>query len=56
MPLSWMSGAIARTAALKSREYLRYESKSVGSSTASGASCAAFINPIAEWTPSARAS
>jgi hypothetical protein len=56
MPRSSISDAIVRTAALNSREYRRYASKSSGNSTASGASAAAFINPIAECKPSARAS
>ena len=41
---------------LESREYLRYSSKSTGSRIASGALAAAFIMPIAELTPNARAS
>ena len=56
MPRSSTCGASARTAALKSREYLRYSSKSTGSRTASGAFAAAFIIPMAELTPNARAS
>ncbi len=56
MPRSSTIGAMLRTAALKAREYLRYSSKSTGSSTASGASTADFIIPIAEKTPSLRAS
>jgi len=40
---------------LNAREAARYASKSAGSRIASGASFAAFINPIAEPTPSLRA-
>jgi hypothetical protein len=56
MPRSSTVGAISRTAALNRREYLRYSSKSTGSRIASGASAADFIIPIAEKTPSLRAS
>ncbi len=56
MPRSSMTVASVRTAALNRREYFRYASKSTGSRIASGASAAAFISPIAEWTPKARAS
>ena len=56
MPRSSTIGAMPRTAALNAFEYLRYSSKSTGSSTASGASTADFIMPIAENTPSFLAS
>jgi hypothetical protein len=56
MPRSSTIGAMARTAALKAREYLRYSSKSTGSSTGVGREHCRLHHPMAEKTPSFRAS
>ena len=54
--VSESTGASSATADLKARDSRRYSSKSAGSRIAFGASAAAFISPMPECTPIARAS